>query len=449
MSFWLLQLAVLILTTLAAPAASSNAWTAVATTGAPGEREYHTAVWTGNEMIVWGGVVLTNPSYLKDGGRYDPVSETWTSVIATSGVAGRYLHTAVWTGTEMIVWGGYGIAPQDTLGSGARYNPTNSSWSLVNTNGNDAPGPRGNHTAIWTGSEMIVWGGFGGNTTLSDGSRYDPTVDRWTRLPFTGSPVARSSHTAVWTGSEMIIWGGVASLPANSGGRYNPSSNQWTTVTNAGAPGGRFGHAAIWTGSEMIIWGGADFAGAFNDGARYNPVSNTWTPMATDGAPSARFYHSTVWTGSEMIIWGGKDGSGHLFNNGARYNPATDSWTTLARYGAPGVRNLHTAVWTGSEMIVWGGVITDDGNQFVNDGGVYNPAADVLPPLSLAITGTNSFISWTTAEPGLILQQADTLNGSTSWTDSSDLISTNGLTNLLQQPLESGVSNRFYRLRRP
>jgi hypothetical protein len=32
-------------------------------------REYHTAVWTGSEMIVWGGVSQSGP-YLNTGGRY-------------------------------------------------------------------------------------------------------------------------------------------------------------------------------------------------------------------------------------------------------------------------------------------------------------------------------------------------------------------------------------------
>src|SRR5262249_19725959 len=39
-------------------------WTRISTTGAPAGRQYHTAVWTGSEMIVWGGY---NSSALKTG----------------------------------------------------------------------------------------------------------------------------------------------------------------------------------------------------------------------------------------------------------------------------------------------------------------------------------------------------------------------------------------------
>ena len=43
---------------------------------------------------------------------------------------------------------------------------------------------------------------------LNDGGRYDPAANTWTALPTSGAPAARDYHTAVWTGSEMIVWGG-------------------------------------------------------------------------------------------------------------------------------------------------------------------------------------------------------------------------------------------------
>src|SRR5437870_3030856 len=35
--------------------------------------------------------------------------------------------------------------------------------------------------------------------------------DTWTATSTTNAPTARSGHTAVWTGSEMIVWGGATS----------------------------------------------------------------------------------------------------------------------------------------------------------------------------------------------------------------------------------------------
>ena len=64
------------------------------------------------------------------------------------------------------------------------------------------------HTAVWTGSEMIVWGGYDGGNVLNTGGRYNPSTDSWTATSTTNAPAARTDHTAVWTGSEMIVWGG-------------------------------------------------------------------------------------------------------------------------------------------------------------------------------------------------------------------------------------------------
>ena len=52
---------------------------------------------------------------------------------------------------------------------------------------------------------MIVWGGQDIPSEFNTGGRYDPSEDSWTS---TGAPDGRADHTAVWTGSEMIVWGG-------------------------------------------------------------------------------------------------------------------------------------------------------------------------------------------------------------------------------------------------
>ena len=65
------------------------------------------------------------------------------------------------------------------------------------------------------------------------------TDDTWTPTSLTGAPDARASHTAVWTGSEMIVWGGYAALApsiCNTGGRYNPSTDSWTATSTTNAP---------------------------------------------------------------------------------------------------------------------------------------------------------------------------------------------------------------------
>src|SRR4029078_2514587 len=94
----------------------------------------------------------------------------------------------------------------------------------------------------------------------------------------TGAPSARGSHNAIWTGSEMIIWGGRNdnSTPLNTGGRYTPSTNSWRATSLTNAPTARFLDTAVWTGSEMLVWGGFAISGDVSTGGRYNPSTDSW-----------------------------------------------------------------------------------------------------------------------------------------------------------------------------
>src|SRR5437660_6647232 len=125
--------------------------------------------------------------------------DTWTATSLTNAPAARSAHTAVWTGSEMIVWGGFCCYPPGmALNTGGRYDPSTNSWTATSTS--NAPTARDQHTAIWTGSEMIVWGG---SFYLYTGGRYNPGTDSWTASSTTNAPAGRLGHTAVWTGSEM------------------------------------------------------------------------------------------------------------------------------------------------------------------------------------------------------------------------------------------------------
>jgi N-acetylneuraminic acid mutarotase len=351
---------------------NTDSWTATSTINAPSGRLYHTAVWTGTEMIVWGGIDLNT------GGKYNPDTDTWTATSTINAPSGRSFHTAVWTGTEMVVWGGYdtNVNGLHALNTGGKYNPSTDSW--INTSITNAPSPRYFHTAVWTSTEMIVWGGTDLNSNFNSGGRYDPASDAWTVTSTINAPSARSSHTAVWTGAEMIVWGG----NANTGARYSPDTDTWVNTGTNNAPSERLGHTVVWTGSEMIIWGGSDRSfDSLNSGGRYNPIIDDWIATTAANAATARSSHTAVWSGTEMIVWGGYNQPVGELNSGGRYNPMTDSWISTSAVNAPVARGHHTAVWSGSEMIVWGGYGCG-GNCNLYSGGRYNPGMDTWMPTS-------------------------------------------------------------------
>jgi N-acetylneuraminic acid mutarotase len=359
-----------------APAAADGTWTPTNVSQAPPARANHTAIWTGTKMIVWG----LYGSGLAGGAAYDPATDGWTPTSTTGGPGPRAGHTAVWTGSKMIVWGGEVVSiphPPDgpglnvamPLATGGVYDPPTDAWTATSTVG--APSPRVYHTAVWTGSKMIVWGGQGLSTDLNTGGVYDPAADSWRPVSTVGAPAARSFHTAVWTGSRMIVWGGSGPGMLDTGGIYDPATDTWTATSRSGAPAPRIDHTVVWTGSKMVVWGGAESIHViFATGGVYDPATNTWSPTSTSGDLVSRRGHAAVWAGSRMLVWGGNDASGWPTDTGGVYDPAADTWRATAVVGAPTARADHTVVWTGSKAIVWGGYDTHL-RLYLDSGGIY------------------------------------------------------------------------------
>ena len=115
----------------------------------------------------------------------------------------------------MLVWGGFG----GFTNTGAQYDPATDTWTAITVTGAPSAG-----SAVWTGSHMLVWGGYdSANAGLTNtGALYDAATDTWKPITTAAAPSARTSHTAVWTGSRMLVWGGesASGLTTNAGGRY-------------------------------------------------------------------------------------------------------------------------------------------------------------------------------------------------------------------------------------
>ena len=369
---------------------SAGVWTEPMAPPITGDRRYTSLAWTGRRLILWGGVTGTPGSLnaRRNGLIYDTLDASWSTIPADpSAPTARFGHFGVWTGSEMIIWGGAREVPasgspsrpRDVASNGKRLQPdwdtpASSVWV-------DMPEPpfvagRG-HTAVWTGSELVVWGGE--SYSVEDrGAVYDPMLDRWSTTRVANPPDPRSDHTAVWTGSQMIVWGGVDDdgLALSTGGLYNPVLDSWSD-TGGTPPAARTDHTAVWTGSEMIVWGGFSDSDTLSSGASYDPALDQWT--ATGGTPpEARGMHTAVWTGSEMVVFGGLTncpGSCAATNDAAIYDPTLDSWSaSFEPAGNAGARWGHRAVWTGDRMINWGGTDTYlDSNPCLADGVEIDP----------------------------------------------------------------------------
>ena len=155
---------------------SSNTWISASTTNAPSARYNHTATIAGDKLIVWGGADL-NGNELSDGYIYDLSNNSW-SPMATSPLTARQRVVNVWTGNEVVIVGGV------TQTDGALFNPNSNTWSTMATS-NLPAGPT--NAYAFDGKNLIVTkhaGATGSHlyqkTMLC--SLYSPAGDVWKDL---------------------------------------------------------------------------------------------------------------------------------------------------------------------------------------------------------------------------------------------------------------------------
>jgi hypothetical protein len=178
--------------------------------------------WTGTELVVAGGEAGPEgqvPALLGDAAAYNPATGTWRQLppmpVPAAGA------TAVWDGTEVLFIAGTTAAQSPSAG-GEAYNPLTNTWRQLPA----MPFSRKDFAAVWTGSQVLVWGGLTGDEPTSPvpphGEAYDPATNQWTALP--EAPLTgRAGPTAVWTGSQRIVWGGYATNENyTDGAAYTP-----------------------------------------------------------------------------------------------------------------------------------------------------------------------------------------------------------------------------------
>lgn len=317
--------------------------------------------WTGSQVFIWGGADASGKA-LNTGGLYDPKTDGWTLVAVDADTpSARVLATAVWTGQQIVVWGGGDVAGVDYKGGG-RYNPNTNSWDPMTQS--SSPAGRRSPYGAWTGSRALFWGGSRFNGTPEDGTDlYDPVNDQWGKA-LSNAPGRRAESTTGWSGSAFYVYGGqpnASGMTTDVLFRYLSSSNDWEQRSSGLSA--RMGALGTWDGSLFIIWGGQDQF-ALADGGRYSPINNSWSSMTGVGAPSARVaqHRHSGWSsqisGASVLLVGGfalPIGSGTVQKNGGIYTSTTNTWAPVSPWPSGEARLWAVGIWADSEFILWGG----------------------------------------------------------------------------------------------
>lgn len=139
-------------------------------------------------------------------------------------------------------------------------------------------------TIAWDGAHGVYlvggrhWDEENGTTFLDQVWRYDIAADTWTTLPpLPLGPLA--GVAAAWTGTELVVWGGWGPTALTAAGAaYDPGRDAWRELPPSPLSP-RYGAAAVSTADGVLILGGADHATGWTDGARYDPADDRWTSI--------------------------------------------------------------------------------------------------------------------------------------------------------------------------
>lgn len=324
--------------------------------------DLYTATGAGNDVYIVGGAAS---SFLK----YNTLTDIYTNM-PTSGLPGGNSfglsgHKAVWTGSKLMIWGGYN---NGYINTGYIFDPATSTWSAMSTT--NAPAGREYHKMIWTGSKLVVWGGYNNGGYLNSGGIYDPSLNSWTTISTIGAPSIRWAFAIAWHNDQLLIWGGKNNASNGSGGTlndgafYNPTNSTWTSISNTNAPFFTYPNNSfyIYTGTNLYAFGNNNESGSNPHRTfKYNIQSNTWTQMASiPSDPGIDF--SSFYTGTNVVLAAGWQTNGSTYSPtgiSQQYNINTDAWSVVGGNKNNLKRRAALACTTNSCCFIFGGEVED------------------------------------------------------------------------------------------
>jgi len=186
---------------------------------------------------------------------------------------------------------------------------------------------------------VAVFGGFTGSSS----ERFDPTTDRWSKLPDLPQP-GYGYRAAFWEGKVFLL--GSSVYPSIV---LDLASFEWTNMARMNvaryAPG-------VWLyGHKIYVYGGQNESNVLNCGEAYDCKTGKWS-MLSSRLKVAKYLCGSCVMDHKLWLIGG--GSGISISNSAEYyDTSTDMWVSVAPMK---VRRQVPAVSTHSDRVyVFGG----------------------------------------------------------------------------------------------
>jgi hypothetical protein len=356
-----LAVALVLVVGLLAPSSSAvtNRSTATSTSPAPRWRPLASApidgrlsagtVWTGDEMIVWGGFTRGPRGRFevnRDGAAYDPTTDGWRRIAnAPAGVRGGGGSAAAWTGELAIFWAGNS---PDGPARGAVYDPAGNAWRKLP----EGPlGPRESYVSAWTGHELLIVGGTSGDGFAAPVAAAVTPDGRWRLLPALNALEALIPSGVIWDGERAFITGLWFHCPELGSTctdaewlvlTYDPATDAVETLDPPVSVALR---VVGWTGSEVAFVTSGTRSRIF----LYDPATEVWRSGGRGPCALARG-GQLAWLGDRLV----QACEGRRLQ---RYDVGRDTWSVIHAGDSPFNRFTGSAIaWTGKRLIAWSGV---------------------------------------------------------------------------------------------
>lgn len=265
-------------------------------------------------MVLYGGVTDCpdgSSKYLDDLCIYDFNLKKWDRVEVTgTKQQPRAFHTAVFWGDKMYVFGGC-----NGRGRFNRLFSIDMNGEAAQPETNNSPATRYCHSATVFGTGMYVFGGKCGgrnsNKRLDDLWVYNFVVKAWSEVQQVGPrPSPRSAHAAFTFGRTMVVFGGRSEQGECCEDMYyfNYDTSVWRQVNTTESLFGRARHSFVVHNSRVVVFGGWNGKKKLNDLFYYNMDSGTFEVVGDtdENGPSRRECHVAVMCKNTMVVFGGR-----------------------------------------------------------------------------------------------------------------------------------------------
>ncbi len=237
--------------------------------------------------------------------KLDLTGRAWAADSIIAGPSPRAWGTGVVSSVSASVFlvGGYSddLSGQVGVSDVWRFDLTGNSYVQSAVSGDSGIVIRGAGAVDDQDGVIYLFGGLDAvpedsTTTVADFFRVNYDSGRWDRLA--SGPPARYGHSLVWTGEELILYGGL-----NNQG-FLGDIWTWKQVTgwvHQGDYGLRFGHFAFWDAAAglMIVVGGRPGGNV----TTWNPVTKAWQVVVSSALFDSSEGHAWFDSGSRSLIF--------------------------------------------------------------------------------------------------------------------------------------------------